>query len=73
MQLKYLLHTLHRYLVLKGRVGQLLSDIPTNLLCEKVGASGLFPKNEVGLAVMSQGRSFQGEEAMPGGRFVKCV
>ena len=42
-----------------------LSEIPTDLLGKKVVASRLFPKNEAGLAIMSQGGSFQGEDAMP--------
>ena len=39
-----------------------LSEIPIDLLGKKVVASRLFPKNEEGL---SQGGSFQGEDAMP--------
>ena len=50
-----------------------LSEIPTDLSSNKVVASGLFPKNVVGLAIVSQGGSFQGEDAMPRGRFGKCV
>ena len=50
-----------------------LSEIPTDLLGKKVVAGGLFPKTVVGLAIVSQGGSFQGEDAMPRGRFGKCV
>ena len=39
-----------------------LSETPIDLLGKKVIASGLFPKNETGPAIMS---SFQGEDAMP--------
>ena len=67
-------HTVQRYLVYnkpnpEEKVELVkcirLSETPIDLLGKKVVASRLFPKNEEGLAIMSQGGSFQGENAMP--------
>ena len=50
-----------------------LSEIPADLLGQKVAASGLFPRTEVTFAMISQGGMYSGEDAMPRGRLGECV
>ena len=75
-------HTVHRYIAFSKPNSEekaellkciRLSEIPIDLLNKKVAASGLFSRGEITVAIVSQGGSFQDEEAMPRGRFGECV